>query len=68
MIAALETAEASWIWMTKMHAAEGGGKQEDGSTFWPGAAIAVTETSPGDGNINDNVKKCLFFKGNVAAD
>ncbi len=35
VIAALdEMPEASWIWTTKMHAAEGGGKQEDGSVFW----------------------------------
>ncbi len=33
VIAALEAAEASWIWRTKMHAAEGGCKQEDGSIF-----------------------------------
>jgi hypothetical protein len=41
-----------------------------------GAAIAVMETSPGDGmetspgdkNINDNVKQCLFFNSNFAAD
>jgi hypothetical protein len=31
---ATEVVEASWIWMAKMHAAEGGGKQEDGSIFW----------------------------------
>jgi hypothetical protein len=43
--------------MTKVHAAEGGSKQKDGSIFlrW-GAAIAVTETSTGDRNKNDNVK------------
>jgi hypothetical protein len=33
VIVALERAEASWIWMTKIHVAEGGGKQEDGSVF-----------------------------------
>ncbi len=33
-----------------------------------GAAIAVIETSPGDENINDNVKLCLFFNSNIAAD
>jgi hypothetical protein len=34
VIAALEAAEASWIWTTKIYAAEGGGKQEDGFVFW----------------------------------
>jgi hypothetical protein len=34
MIAVSEVAEASWIWTTKMHATEGGSKQEDGSVFW----------------------------------
>jgi hypothetical protein len=34
VIAASEAAEASWIWMTKMHATEGGNKQEDGCVFW----------------------------------
>jgi hypothetical protein len=34
VIVALEAAEAYWIWMAKMHAAEGSGKQEDGSVFW----------------------------------
>jgi hypothetical protein len=33
-----------------------------------GAAIAVMETSPGDENINDGVKLCLFFNSNIAAD
>ncbi len=54
VIAALEAAEASWIWTTNMHAAESNGKQEDLAV---GAAIVVTEeTSPGGRNINDNVK------------
>ncbi len=40
-----------------MHAAEGSSKQKDGCTFLvAGVAIAVTETSPGDRNMNDNVK------------
>ncbi len=34
VIAASEATEASWIWTTKMHATEGGGKQENGSVFW----------------------------------
>jgi hypothetical protein len=34
VIAAPEATEASWIWMTKMHAAKGGCKQEDGSVVW----------------------------------
>jgi hypothetical protein len=34
VIAASEATEASWIWKTKMHAAEGGGMWEDGSIFW----------------------------------
>ncbi len=34
VIVASEGAETSWIWTTKMHATEGGGKQEDGSVFW----------------------------------
>ena len=33
-----------------------------------GAAIALMETSPGDENINDDVKLCLFFNSNIAAD
>ncbi len=33
VIAALGVAEASWIWTTKMHAAEGVGKKEDGCIF-----------------------------------
>jgi hypothetical protein len=33
-----------------------------GLSFCDGAAIASTETSPGNGNINDNVKKCLFLR------
>jgi hypothetical protein len=33
-----------------------------------GAAIVVMETSPGDKNIYDYVKQCLFFNSNVAAD
>ncbi len=32
------------------------------------AAIVVMESSPGDRNINDNVKLCLFFNRDVAAD
>ncbi len=34
VIAALEAEDATWIWTTKMHATEGGCKQEDGSIFW----------------------------------
>jgi hypothetical protein len=34
VIAVSGVAEASWIWTTKMHATEGGGKQEDGSILW----------------------------------
>jgi hypothetical protein len=57
VIPALEAADAFWIWTTKMHVAKGGRKQEDGSVFLAaGAAIAVMETSPGDGKVNDNVK------------
>jgi hypothetical protein len=33
-----------------------------------GAAIAMLETSPGDENINANVKLCLFFNSNIASD
>ncbi len=36
--------------------------------FVAGAAIAVMETSPGDENINDAVKLCLFFNSNISAD
>jgi hypothetical protein len=32
------------------------------------AAIAVTKSSPGDRNINDDVKSSLFFNRDVAAD
>jgi hypothetical protein len=48
---------------------EGGGKQEDMSIFLrQRVAITVMETSPGDETINDNVKLCLFFNSNIAAD
>ncbi len=33
VIAALEAAETSWIWTTKMHVTEGSRKQEDGSAM-----------------------------------
>jgi hypothetical protein len=53
-ITALEGAEAFWIWTTKMHATKGGGKQEEGGwgvhLLAVAAAIAVTESSPGDKN------------------
>jgi hypothetical protein len=34
VIGVLEVAEASWIWMSKVHVAEGGRKHEDESVFW----------------------------------
>ena len=34
VIAAPEATEASWIWMTKMHAVKGGCKHKDGPIFW----------------------------------
>jgi hypothetical protein len=52
-----EAAEASWIWTAKMHATEGNGKHEDGSIFWWRRQLTVvTKSSPGDGNMNDDVK------------
>jgi hypothetical protein len=42
VIAASEVAEASWIWTIKMHATEGGSKQEDGSIFlWQWQQILI---------------------------
>jgi hypothetical protein len=57
VIPALEAAKASWIWMTKMHATESDGKQEDGSIFWwRQQLLCGDESSPGDGSIKIDVK------------
>jgi hypothetical protein len=56
VIPALEAAEASWIWMTKMHATESSSKQDDGSVFWQLGSFWGDRKSPGDGSINDDVK------------
>ncbi len=64
----LFTPRASWIWMTKMHVAEGGGKQEDGFVILWWGSYCVNRNITRKWKHKWQCKKMPIFKSNLSAD